>query len=176
MSDFITLTHDGILTPKRDLSLIPGDAPLLHEVMPPFFDFENAIDVANLLIDAQKRFGGIGLSANQVGLENRCFVAGVDDNIVAYFNPEITYKSEETALSEEGCLSFPGLYIKIRRPITINIMYQSYTGEYMVKQVTGLTARIIQHEVDHLNGITFIDRAGPMALSIAKKKLKRSQK
>ena len=120
MSNFITITSEGI---KQKLSLVSEIDPILHEVMPPFFEFGNeAIDVANILIEAVKRYDGLGLSANQIGLRKRCFVVGNDDNIVVYFNPEITYRSDETTLSEEGCLSFPGLHIKID-DLHLSILY-----------------------------------------------------
>ncbi len=171
MTEYITITSEGI---KRKPDLVPGDASILKEVMP-YFDFyidnnDNAIAVSNLLIEAMQRFGGIGLSANQIGVRERCFVMEMNDNIVAFFNPEIVDTSTETQLQEEGCLSYPGLNIKIRRPTKVMIHYQSYDGKHRQLALEGIMARITQHETDHLNGLTFMDRAGPLALKMAKKK------
>ena len=169
--EFITITDTGIRSANA-IDLVPSTDPILKEVMPNFvFGFNNdAIGTANLLIEALQRYKGLGLSANQIGLRKRCFVAGVGDNIVAYFNPIIAAIDDETSLQEEGCLSFPGLMIKIRRPTKIHLFYHDYEGNPHNKQFDGMTARIIQHETDHLNGITFKDQAGPMALQIAMKK------
>lgn len=167
MDGYITISSAGIKT-KPDL--VPSDASILKEIMPTF-DFSNdAVAVANLLVEAMQRFGGVGLAANQIGVKEQCFVMGEGDNIVAFFNPVIVDFSTETKLQEEGCLSFPGLNIKIRRHTSIQLKYQDYEGKFHEVRLDGLPARIVQHETDHLLGITFIDRAGPLALKIAKKK------
>lgn len=176
--EFITITDTGIRHAQA-IDLVPSTDPILKEVMPNFvFGFNNdAIATANLLIEALQRYKGLGLSANQIGLRKRCFVAGVGDNIVAYFNPVIAAIDDtDTELKEEGCLSFPGLFIKIRRPKKIHLFYHDYEGNAHNKQFDGMTSRIIQHETDHLNGITFKDVAGKLALQIALKKQKKSKK
>jgi peptide deformylase len=174
MSEVIQISHTGI-KPVISLALVPGNDPTLKEIMPDFvFGRDNAVVTANALIDALERHGGLGLAAPQIGMRKRCFVAGPKDNVVSYFNPKVISFSEETELQEEGCLSYPGLKIKIRRPFSIVLEYQDYEGQLIRRRFDGLTARILQHEVDHLNGITFKERAGKMALQLAMKKWKKT--
>ncbi len=176
----ITITHEGIVVPKKEPVLVPNTHPLLHTKLEPFI-FENqhsinlAIETSNTLIKAMQKFGGWGLSANQLGLPHRVFVMGTDENLVAYFNPEITYASGEVVLAE-GCLSFMGLFLKINRPQAINIRYQDYEGKLREGTLVGLSARCFQHELDHLNGIVFTSHVGPLALKMAKDKQKKLEK
>lgn len=161
---------------KKEVDLVPNTDPILKEIMP-IFDFskDNPIIIGNTLVESMQKFGGIGLSANQIGLRNRAFAMGVDE-IVVYFNPELIESSTETEFGEEGCLSFPNLYIKIRRPKFIKVKYQDYTGKFHEKNFTGLTAKCFLHELDHLNGKTFVDVADPISLNMARKKLKKRDK
>ena len=141
---------------------------------PPEFDFENPPEdpkeIETNLSSAMEQFGGIGLSANQVGLNYRVFVMRTADNgTVAFFNPEITKVSQETDLMKEGCLSFPDLYLMIKRSKEIEFKYQNADGEEKVLHLTGLGARCVQHECDHLNGILFLQRASRLKLERALK-------
>ena len=130
---------------------------------PQKFDFETRTDAEEIekaLSDAMANFGGIGLSANQVGLDARVFVMkSQDQGVVAFFNPEITKLSHETDLMKEGCLSFPDMYLMIKRAKMIELKYQNALGEDKVVTLEGLASRCVQHEVDHLNGIIFLQRA-----------------
>ena len=94
---------------------------------------------------------------------------GSPENFVC-FNPKIIHPSEKTITLEEGCLTFPGLTVKIKRPQHVRVRFTTPNGEIITKQFTGMTARIFQHELDHLNGITFNKRAKPMALKMGEKK------
>ena len=172
--EFITITDKGIILPKQEVKLVKSDDPILKEKMP-MFDFgnDNAESVGGILAEILTKTKGIGLSANQIGLRKRCFVMGVGEDIVGYFNPYILEHSQEEELKEEGCLSFPNFFVKILRPKSIRVSYQDYTGHAHEKFFDGMTARCFQHEMDHLNGLTIHDRAGPMALQIAKKKYKK---
>jgi peptide deformylase len=156
---------------KREL--VPVNDPIL-KVPCPEWDWARppmpSVNIANELIEALKDNNGIGLACPQVGLSYRMFVMGLDKNIVAFFNPRILEESDKTQLLEEGCLSFPGLRIKIRRPEWIHVAYQDYLGKHHEAKFGGLTARIFSHGLDHLNGIIFTDRAGKMALQVAKNK------
>ena len=111
---------------------------------------------------------GIGLAANQVGLLNRVFVMHVDTNRededdfkdtgpVFLANPEIIWKSEETSVLEEGCLSIPGQYAEVERPAKVRVKYLDYEGAEKEMEGSGLIAHVIQHELDHLNGVLFTD-------------------
>lgn len=100
---------------------------------------------------------GLGLAASQVG-ESQCFfIVEMNGEKVIFINPEIT-KKEGKEIFEEGCLSFPGLFIKIKRPKKIEVSYQDLDGQVKTIQADGLLARVIQHELDHLEGILFIDK------------------
>ena len=141
---------------------------------PPVFDFENPPEdpkeIEKNLADAMERFGGIGLSANQLGLDYRVFVMRTaDSGIKAFFNPEITKVSQDTDLMKEGCLSFPDIYLMIKRSKEIELKYQDAEGEEHTIYLTGLGARCVQHECDHLNGILFIQRASRLKVERALK-------
>ena len=115
---------------------------------------------------------GIGLAANQIGLPYRVFAIKANPVLVC-FNPRIVDYSKETIVLEEGCLTFPGLYLKIKRPRDIKCRFTYPNGETITKTFTGATARIFQHELDHLNGILFTEKVGPTALALAKIRMKK---
>ena len=138
------------------------------------FDFEKDGDkeqeIADKMSEAMVKFGGIGLSANQVGLNARMFVMRTEDKgIVPFFNPELTKVSQDTDLMKEGCLSFPDIYLMIKRSTTIELKYQDVKGEEQVIMLDGLAARCVQHEIDHLNGVLFLQRASRLKLERALK-------
>lgn len=100
---------------------------------------------------------GIGLAAPQVGILKRIIVIDIGDKPLILINPEISFKSEDVGKMEEGCLSVPGDFKEIDRPNTIMVRYRDTKGRYHLDKYDGLTARIIQHEVDHLDGILMVD-------------------
>lgn len=102
---------------------------------------------------------GIGLAAPQVGRSERFFVVHVDrDKPRVFINPEITAMAEDLVPYEEGCLSIPGLYADVKRPSAIKIQAYNEKGRPFSLDAEGLLARVVQHELDHLNGILFIDK------------------
>ncbi|MBU0458613.1 peptide deformylase [Patescibacteria group bacterium] len=107
--------------------------------------------------DTLKDEAGLGLAANQVGEPFRLCLAKFNDKTNVMINPDITWKSEETDNSDEGCLSLPGLTVKITRPIEITVVYLNEKGEEQERKLSGMDARIIQHEVDHLDNILICD-------------------
>ncbi len=153
---------------------------------PPEFDFENPPEdpkeIAKNLGEAMDKFGGLGLSANQVGLPYRIFVMRTmhegdeEPTNIAYFNPEITRVSQETESLKEGCLSFPDLFLMIKRSKTIEFKYQDEEGEEHTVMMEGLGARCVQHEVDHLNGILFLQRASRLKIERAMKARTKARK
>lgn len=153
---------------------------------PPEFDFENPPEdpkeIAKNMGEAMDKFGGLGLSANQVGLPYRMFVMRTmhegdeEPENIAYFNPEITRVSQETESLKEGCLSFPDLFLMIKRSKTIEFKYQDEEGEEHTVMMEGLGARCVQHEVDHLNGILFLQRASRLKIERAMKARKKARK
>lgn len=126
------------------------------------FDFDNAIvnpaELANILLENLHHYNGLGLSANQIGLPYRACALRFDPLLVM-FNPRIVDTSNEQVLLEEGCLSYPHLFIKIKRPKHIRVRYSDPFGNIKTDKFTGMTARAILHEMDHLDGIVFTTRA-----------------
>lgn len=127
------------------------------------FDFSNPPvdphELANELMESMITHQGIGLAANQLGYPYRVFaVRGLEYNFV-FFNPKIVHYSEKTNNLYEGCLSFPGLFVKIKRPDEIRIRFQTPSGGVDTKTFNGMTSRTIQHEYDHLEGILFYNKA-----------------
>jgi peptide deformylase len=114
--------------------------------------------VKNMRTEMAKALG-FGLSANQVGLDMRLFVAKVNGKQYAIFNPVIAKFSKETILMEEGCLSIPEVYGTVERPEKITIEGFDANNKKIKIKAWGLLARVFQHETDHLNGILFIDKA-----------------
>ena len=115
---------------------------------------------------------GFGLSCNQVGLQYSMFVFGnptEPESIVGAFNPKIVDFSSGLEYGEEGCLSYPGLFIKIKRPTEIRARITDWQKNIDTFKLTGLTARVFQHEYDHLQGINFTQRANKIHLDRAKK-------
>jgi len=140
------------------------------------FDFQNPQMDANELFENLKETmienNGVGLSAIQCGIPLRVFVMGSPtdpDNIAGVFNPKIVDSSKETTLEEEGCLTFPGLYVKVKRYDWIRVRYTTQEGVTDTIKFGGMTARIFQHELDHCNGILYTTRANRYHLEQAKK-------
>jgi peptide deformylase len=118
---------------------------------------------------------GVGLSANQVGLPYRVFsMRGAPENFVC-FNPKLVQPSEMEVILEEGCLTYQGLLVKIKRPQHIRVRFTTPNGETLTKQFTGMTARTFQHELDHLDGIIFYNRANRYHRDQALRKWKNSK-
>jgi peptide deformylase len=126
------------------------------------FDFKNPIfdpeEFANALAAKMVRENGIGLAAIQVGVPYRVFAIRTDPIIVAY-NPKFVGVDGEMILSEEGCMSFPGLQVKVKRFPEVRMRFQTATGKFVTQKLAGLAARIAQHEYDHLDGVLFFNRA-----------------
>jgi len=124
-----------------------------------------------------KLYGGIGLSANQCGVYQRVFVLGHGDFQLVCINPKVLEVSEETIKSDEGCLSYPGLFVKIERPAAIKVEFMTETGEVKQLMLEGLTARCFLHETEHMNGGRFIQHVKPVAMRLARQKqIKRVKK
>jgi peptide deformylase len=103
---------------------------------------------------------GIGLAAPQVGISHRVLVYRVepDSPVVALVNPEIEWSSRDEEISEEGCLSLPLVHVDVERPVAVLVNARDERGAELVIEATGLEARVIQHEIDHLDGILILDR------------------
>ena len=131
------------------------------------------------LIDSMEHYQGIGLSANQIGIMERVFIMYEDinnRNILTCFNPKILEISKEEVLIDEGCLTYPGIWLKLKRPIAIKVEFEDEKGKKHEQEMTGLPSRIFQHEHDHMEGTDFTRLASPLKLQLAIKKLKKKYK
>ena len=124
-------------------------------------DFKNPkknLKVAHDLIRLMIKERGMGLAANQCGIDLRVFVMKIGDEFFHCFNPEIITSSQDLIGMTEGCLSFPGERCEIVRPFSIWTRFANARGQYQEREFRGLAARCFQHELDHLNGITMHTR------------------
>ena len=113
----------------------------------------NRQEMKDNLIETMEHYNGIGLSANQCGMMERVFVMYSDvkkREIIACFNPKIVTESDEEIFMDEGCLTYPGLWLKVKRPDGIEVTYEDENGEKQEKAMFGLEGRIFQHEYDHM--------------------------
>jgi peptide deformylase len=152
--------------------------PILHSPIPPF-DFTNPPTDPSILgqnlYETMVAHNGIGLSANQCGLPYRVFVmVAPDDKYIACFNPKIVDFSEEKLYLDEGCLSYPGLFVKIKRPKIIKVRYTQSDGETVTRKFDGMSSRCFQHELSHLDGVVHINLANTTHKEQALKKWKRA--
>jgi peptide deformylase len=155
--------------------ILDRTAPILREVMPAF-DFKDPVvdpvELYNDLAETMRENEGMGLSANQIGVRVRAFVMRAEE-IIGVFNPRVVDVSTETVTLEEGCLSYPNLFVKIKRPKSIKVRFTTPDGETSTKTFTGMTARVFLHELDHLDGIAHTSRANSYHLEQAKKLVKK---
>ena len=147
----------------------------LKEISEPY-DFEVDGDPTELIKSMTKVMienNGIGLAAPQIGIKKRLFIMGNEEQLYAIINPTIILKEGEVVKDIEGCLSFPKLWLKVNRSDKIQVSYQDISGQKITTDFTGIKARVFQHEYDHLDGICFDTRVGPVALDLAKEKRRR---
>ena len=120
---------------------------------------------------------GIGLAATQVGALRRLLVYRVQQQapVAALINPEIEWKGKEQEIAEEGCLSLPAVLVDVERPIHVRVRAQNEFGEEITVEATGLEARVIQHEMDHLDGVLILDRTARDQRKAALRTLREAQ-
>ena len=144
------------------------------------FDFGDpnldTADISSRLIETSKLHNVFGVAANQVGLPHRVFVAGSDEEYVAFFNPVIISVSGEDIILPELDISNMGLQLHIKRPKDIVVQYQDYNGETKLVQFSGLTSRIVQQNIDRLNGIDFKTKVSKFNLERKQKSLNKKVK
>lgn len=166
------------------LDLVSEDDPILRQDFEDF-DFSNPptnpVELSNNLIETMIKHKGIGLSACQCGLPYRMFVLW-SEKPLAVFNPRVIDQKNEFILLDEGCLSFPHLFIKVKRPSMIKVRFQDATGETHTETFIGMTARAFLHELDHLDGILYTQRANKVHVAralnqkkVLERKLKRGE-
>jgi len=157
------------------LKLVKEDDPVLLE---PADDWDFEVDGdPNELIKEMSRLmflhNGVGLSAPQCGIKKRVFIMGNEDELIACINPKIVSLSDNRVMGEEGCLSFPGLWLKVKRPSSAVVTYQTITGQTKQEEFYGFRARVFLHEFDHLMGVTFDQRVAKLSLKFAKERRKK---
>jgi peptide deformylase len=150
-----------------------GDPILTQEAE--HWDFINqvilAVEVEREMLEIMRASKGIGLAGNQVGLLRRVFVMQLQDGReLGCFNPWIMFGDNDKIQDDEGCLSFPNLWLKVARHNKITASYLDNTGKTCIIELEGLDARCFQHELDHLNGVTFTEYVSDLKLKMARKK------
>lgn len=163
---------------ELNLTLLEENHPQLLEVSD---EWDFRIDGSpEELVRAMSKFmtdnGGVGLAAPQLGIKKRIFIMGNFIKLVACINPKIVSLSEERENDLEGCLSFPDLFMKVKRPATAVVQYHTISGELVERELTGFECRVFLHEYDHLIGVTFDQRVGNLSFKMAKDKRKKEIK
>ena len=165
---------------KRPILTAPD--PRLQQVSTDVETVDGAIrQLVDDMTDSMYEAEGIGLAAVQIGVPKRVIVIDLDQkdgnrNPVAFINPRIVWASEEMAVFEEGCLSVPEIWDDVERPAKIRAEYLDRNGDKQVLEAEGLLATCLQHEMDHLNGVLFIDHLSRLKRSMAIKKLTKAKK
>jgi peptide deformylase len=120
---------------------------------------------------------GVGLAATQLGVLHRVlvFCAYTDDPVTALVNPVLEWTSDELEVAEEGCLSLPGVHVDVERPAQVRVRAQDATGKQLQIEAEGLEARVIQHEIDHLDGVLILDRISREARKEAMRAMREAQ-
>ena len=158
------------------LNIVKFPSQQLREKIPEF-DFNNPstdpVELEKSMIETMLAHDGIGLAANQVGIDARMFVMGhrdYPDVAQAFFNPMVVATVDDVEDLEEGCLSFPGIYVNIKRPKKILARRQNSQGEWQESEFDGYNCKCFLHELDHLEGIVFQDRVSTLKWALAVKK------
>ncbi|MFA7457007.1 MAG: peptide deformylase [Micavibrio sp.] len=167
---------------KYDILIIPD--PALKAVANKVENIDDSTrKQMDLMLETMYRAPGIGLAANQVGILNRVLVMDVAQredgegrDPVFMINPEIIWESEEPSTWEEGCLSIPGQYADVVRPLQVRVRYADYHGKEQEGLFEGLASHCVQHEIDHLNGVLFIDHISALKRNMIVKRVKKQQR
>ena len=165
---------------KKKILTIPN--PVLRQISEPVKIVNS--EVKNLMDDMLETMyaaPGIGLAAVQIGILKRVIVIDLSKDVekkepLFIVNPEITFKSKELTSYEEGCLSIPDQFAEVKRPISCKINFLDYEGNKKEIDAEGLLATCIQHEIDHLNGVLFIDHLSKLKKDLILKKTKKQKK
>ena len=161
-----------------NLELLPENHPQLLEVSEEWnFRIDgNPEEIVRAMSKFMSDNGGVGLAAPQLGIKKRIFIMGNFTKLVVCVNPKIVSLSDERENDLEGCLSFPDLFMKVKRPASAVVQYYTASGELVERELTGLESRVFLHEYDHLIGVTFNQRVGDLSFKMAKDKRKKELK
>jgi len=169
------------------ITLVPENDPILKQVAieydfedaPKFLDKDDSFGLSEFtdsMLVAMQLYDGMGLAAPQIGHSLRIFVMNIFDEEFICINPSIVEETKEEVIDQEGCLSFPHLTLSVKRSVEIFVSYQNIDGSVMRRWLKDTPARCFQHELDHLNGITFDTRAAKLNLKMAKTKRLKTMK
>lgn len=176
MSEVLTFNTETSVVKADKIDPLPvytDDHFMLKQKMPMITDrIPNSIltTLIQRLKMTMKLYGGIGLSANQCGVQARVFVMYLNNDIITCINPKVVETSPEISRSKEGCLSYPGMYLTIPRNEWIIAEFTDDKGVEVRARLDGIAARCYLHELDHMNGVKFTDHVGPVAIQMAKQK------
>jgi|TARA_B110000444_G_scaffold226042_1_gene230297 peptide deformylase len=170
---------------REDIRLLPPTDPRVITAIAPFQDdmlkeygFKDRQDLTDFMFETMVKYGGIGLSCNQVGLPFNMFVLGghpqVENGLkMSCFNPMILSTGDEDIMMKEGCLTYPFIFLAIKRPRKCVAKYEDEKGDLKEASLDGLISRVYQHEQEHMLGRTFTEHASKLKLDIAQKKAKK---
>lgn len=167
---------------KYEIIKVPD--PVLKQVAQEVSKVDDALrQQMDRMLETMYKAPGIGLAANQVGLLNRVLVMDIaqreDDNAtrkpIFMINPEIIWASEEPSVWEEGCLSIPGQYAEVERPLEVRVKFLDYDGKQQEQTFESLGSHCVQHEIDHLNGVLFVDHLSTLKRNMLMKRYKKQQ-
>ena len=189
MSEILTIDTETDLIDKTKIDPLPlydDNHFMLGQVMPEVtgpIPNPQLTTLSQQLKMTMKLYGGLGLSANQCGVQARVFVMWFNEQVITCINPKVVEMSDGLKKDKEGCLSFPGMYLNIPRNEWIVAEFTNENGVQMRARMDGLSARCFLHELDHMNGVKFTNHVGPVAVKLARekqakliKKIKRQKK
>ncbi len=166
--------------PKRNIVIEPD--PILRKKSQPLEEVNDEVrKLLDDMLETMYKAPGIGLAAVQVGILKRLIVIDVSKDTkkkdpLFLINPKLTFKSKSTSVHEEGCLSLPGHFAEIERPAECHVNYIDYNGRQRSLKANDILATCVQHEIDHLDGILFIDYLSKLKKEMIIKKLKKYKK
>ncbi|WP_160007032.1 peptide deformylase [Rhizobium sp. 18055] len=164
----------------KPLIILPD--PLLRQVSKPIERVDSDLQrLVDDMLDTMYDAPGIGLAAVQIGVPRRMLVIdvareGEDKQPLVFINPEIVASSDERSVYEEGCLSIPDYYAEVERPATVSVKYLDRDGKEQTVEADSLLATCLQHEIDHLNGVLFIDHISRLKREMVVKKFTKAAK
>ena len=164
----------------KPLIILPD--PLLRQASKPIEQIDTEIQrLADDMLETMYDAPGIGLAAIQIGVPRRMLVIdvareGEEKKPLVFINPEIVASSDERSVYEEGCLSIPDYYAEVERPARVTVKHLDRDGKELITEAEGLLATCVQHEIDHLNGVLFIDHISRLKREMVIKKFTKAAK
>jgi peptide deformylase len=155
---------------KYSSPILKKKAEEIGEISPSLLSLVSQMEVT------MEKKQGIGLAAPQIGVSRQIMVVKREKQNHVFFNPKIIEKNKKTGVDEEGCLSLPGLFLPVKRALSVRVMCNTKEGKPIIIEAEGLAARVFQHEIDHLEGKLIIDRITPLQKWKVRKELEQIKK